>query len=478
MATTNPVSQILASTGNQSLLAAGSRPDALAVGQIGVFNYHTGLSIDGTVAADAKDVFIAVGIDPLNTGSIADINKSAGQMIQVRNAKSYTFKGYLDTRPDIVDIAGFAAKCEKEYGVKIEFRNGQVYVQNGYNQFTKTFMYKTACCSDQCTECGDGDCNELATGLLNEINADTDKLATASYVANAITATIGTAPTADGNTVVTIGTTTYTVPVLDADTAAQAAAKIVAFVNAATGTPYKGTVTGAIMTFYPIKTINADTATFAVTGSGVAATPIVAATKTAVADLAAFSALYPGVCVAVRITSNPMATKLYTDINLGYEKLRATHVIVNLIEGFSCNGTALSIQTLRYAEGKGYDLKQDEYMDGGWNGKPGPYRVSETTGLARAGISYLISEAVNYNQFVLSYDQQSVGGWLEYLNNLETVIAIPCGDATTMSSLAGVLDAIFTQFGTMAGDVAANGDCTNASTNTLTPATDGIESLA
>jgi uncharacterized membrane protein YuzA (DUF378 family) len=63
MATTNPVFQVLTSAGNQALLAAGSRPDALNNGQIGIFNFHTGLSIDGSVPADAKDIFIAIGIN-------------------------------------------------------------------------------------------------------------------------------------------------------------------------------------------------------------------------------------------------------------------------------------------------------------------------------------------------------------------------------------------------------------------------------
>src|SRR5687767_3280094 len=222
MATTNPVFQVLVTSGDQGLLAAGSRPDALAVGQLGVFNYHTGLSIDGSVAADAKEIFLAVGVDPNGVGSIQDIVTSAGQVIQVRNAKSLTYRGYMAGAPKIVDVSGFTAKCEEIYSIKMEFRNGQIYAENGYNPFYKTFSMKTAYCADQCEECGDGDCNEIAQSLVAQINAEPDKLVTAGYVVNAITATVAAEPTASGNIVVTIGSggtqTAYTVAIVDADT--------------------------------------------------------------------------------------------------------------------------------------------------------------------------------------------------------------------------------------------------------------------
>jgi uncharacterized protein (DUF2345 family) len=57
MATTNPVFQVLTTSGNQAPLAAGNRVDSLANGQLGIFNYHTGLSVDGTVPGDCKLIF-------------------------------------------------------------------------------------------------------------------------------------------------------------------------------------------------------------------------------------------------------------------------------------------------------------------------------------------------------------------------------------------------------------------------------------
>jgi hypothetical protein len=480
MATTNPVSQLLATSGNQGLLAAGSRVDALAVGQLGVFNFHTGLSIDGSVPADAKDIFLAVGTDINGVGSLQDINKSAGQVLQVRNMRALTYKGYLAALPKIIDLDGFTAKCDTDYAIKIEFRNAEVYATNGYNQFSKPFNVHTGCCADLCEDCGDGDPSEISVGLVNNINADPDHLVTASYFVNAITATVAAEPTAAGDIVVTVGTTAYTVAIVDADTVTTAAAKIVAKINSQTDSPYRAVNVAGVITIYPKKTITGSTDTLVYTTpvAGMTITPIVAATKTTVANATTFLAANPGVGLGVRLTSNPAATYTFNDINLKYYKMRSTDMIVSLVDGFKCNGTVTTIQELQYSDGNGYDLKQEEYVDGGWNGKPGPYRQSEVTGLARQGFQYYINPTANYNVFVLAYDQFSVGGWLEYLNNLETVLAIPCADATTVAAVATVFDLIFTQFGGMAGDVAANGDCTNAATSTLTPATDGIESLA
>lgn len=481
MATTNPVNQVLVTSGDQGLLAAGSRPDALAIGQLGVFNYHTGLSVDGTVPADARDIFLAVGVDPNGVGSIQDIVTSAGQVIQVRNAKSLTYNAYKTALPKIVDVAGFVAKCETSYALKIEFRNGQIYAENGYNGFFKTFSVYTGCCADQCVDCGDGDCNEISQGMVNQINADPDKLVTASYVVNAITATVAAEPTAAGTIVVTIGTTAYNVAIVDADTVTTAAAKIVAVINTQAGSPYYASNVAGVMTIYPKKSINDSTETLVYTTpvAGMTITPIVAATKTAVANPTTFIAANPGVCLSIRLTSNPVPKNAARgSINLKYVANRETDMLVSLIDGFTCNGTVDVIQNLRKVEGDGYDLRYSEYIAGGWNGKPGPYRTSDLTGTERAGFVYYTSLTGTYNVFGLTYDQFSVGGWLEYLNNLETIIAVPCADTTTQAAIATVFDLIFTQFGGMAGDVAANDGCTNVATSALTPATDGIESLS
>lgn len=484
MATTNPVSQVLVPTGNQAILPINQRIDTLAVGQLGIFNYHTGLSVSAaSPVGDLQDVFIAVGLNKTGAGggaTLEDFNKSAGQMVQSKRAKSYTAKGYTIAQPKIIDIGGYKAKCEKDYVIKVEFRNSKVYAVNGYNQFVKTFNFRTGCCADQCVDCGDGDCTELANGLVNEVNADTDALVTATLLVRSILATINVAPTADGNTVVTIGTTVYTVAVLDADTAAQAAAKIVAAINATVGTPYKATAVGAAITVYSLSTVPGDLATFAVAGSGVGANAITASTPAIVtlSQLQTLQGTYSGLCPGIRLTSNALAVEKYCSINLKYNKNRVTNILVSLVEGFVCNGTQSDFQQLMEDDQDGYDIQELEYMAGGLNGKPGPYRISELTGTARGGFEYYAVVGAKYNVVALTYDQFSVAGWGEHLNNLETVIAIPCADGTTLTGLVAVLDVILPQFGPNAGDVAGM-DCTNTEVHTINnPALDGIESLA
>lgn len=475
MATTNPVFQVLASSGNQAILAAGARPDTLAVGQLGVFNYHTGLSVDGSVPTDARDIYIAVGVG--SGGILQDINTSAGQVIQVRNAKSITYRPTVLELPKIVEITGYTARCETNYMLKIQLRNGEVYNLNGYTAFNKTINAYTGCCADQCAPCGTGDCIELATKIINGVNADQDGFVVASAFQNMIGATVTAGATTTGSLTVTVGTTVYTVPVVAGDTAAQVAGKIAAVINTQAGSPYTAVATGASLKIY---VEGAGSGTFALTaagGTGVTVGSITASAKSNVTDLPAFAAANPGACVGIRLTTVPSSIQAFCGVNANYNKVRSTDIQVSLLDGFTCNGTVTVIQEARQSEGVGSDLAQLEYFAGGWNGRPGPYRVSPTTSLAKGMTSYIVN-ATLYQQIDLTYDQFSVGGWLEYFNNLRTIIAIPCTDTTTTTGLVAILDLIFTQFQPMANDVAANNDCDNPNVTTLTAATDGIESLA
>lgn len=482
MATTNPVFKVLVPTGNQALLTIGQKVDALAVGQLGIFNWHTGLSVDGTVPADARDVFFAVGKNLTGAGAgatLEDVERSAGQMVQVRNAKSWTVKATVDEVAKVVNVTGFTAKCETNYILKIEFRNQKSYGINGYNQFTKSFSFFTGCCAPttDCDDCSDnGDCIELAVGLAAAINADSDALVTAALFGNKITTTVG-APTSDANATVVVGAETFIVPVLDADTATEAAAKIAAFINAVTTSGYKASSSGAVLTIYPTAQLSTSAVTATTSGAGVTFTTSVNA-NTVITDTAAFKAAFPGACLAIRITGNAETRPAGNgSINLKYHKT-GTDFIVSLVDGLGeCNGTVTTLTNLQYREGYGYDLNQLIYEAGGWEGKPGPYRTSAITGLQKEGFASSLVATDTYNVTSLTYDQMSVGGWLEYLNNLETIIAIPCGDTTALQSLAAIMTLIFTQFGSMVGDVAAM-DCSNSRVGLLVAATDGIESIA
>lgn len=45
----------------------------------------------------------------------------------------------------VIEITNFIAKSDTEYAIKFEFRNQRIYYQQGYNQFSKTYVVKTSC---------------------------------------------------------------------------------------------------------------------------------------------------------------------------------------------------------------------------------------------------------------------------------------------------------------------------------------------
>lgn len=485
MATENPVFQILKSSGNQGLLAAGSRVDALAPGQLGIFNYHTGLSVDGSVVGDTRDVFIAVGKG--SGGVLADIGKSAGQVIQARNTKALTVKAFVDSLPKIVEITGFKAKCDTDYSIRMEFRSQQSYGVYGMNGLLKTFNYHTACCvpNDDCSTCPTGDAVELAVGLMNAINNDPDKLATASLFANKLNFTVTAAPgSAAGTAVFTIGGQVFNVPLLTTDnTPTLAATKVVAAINTQAGSLFTASNAAGVVTIYPKASQSNYTGTTVLTSAGGTGLTIGSITSANV-DVAAnttdaFKAAYPGAGLSLRITGSVGAdTPFNGNIPIKWYNAKENDIIVSLTDSFECNGSVTVIQDVQYADGNGRNLALDEYVAGGWNGNPGPYRTSSITGLERGNYNNDIDPAANYNVVVLEYDQESVGGWLEYKNNLRTIIAIPCAETVTLQALIAVTDLIFTQFQPSTNDVAAM-DCTNVSVNLINDtAKDGISTLA
>jgi len=112
-----------------------------------------------------------------------------------------------------------------------------------------------------------------------------------------------------------------------------------------------------------------------------------------------------------------------------------------------CTGLRLTTKPLSV---KNYcSIRQKEYHAGGWNGRPGPYVVSGGHGLPYEGIDIYASSNVKYNQISLTYDVFTVGGWQEFLNNHNTIIAIPAtADFDAMrDGILTILDSLTTPFG-------------------------------
>ena len=171
--------------------------------------------------------------------------------------------------------------------------------------------------------------------------------------------------------------------------------------------------------------------------------------------------------LGIRITSIPQKINKYMEIDTKYFHMRETFLVPSKLIGFECNGEFSVKQTAKVTQGLGYDIQYLEYLAGGWNGNPGPYRTYKVNGLAKP-ITYVAETNTQYGILALTYDQFSIGGWLEYLNNEATVIAIPQADSVTRASLLGVIDKLakLSNFDELADDAEGY--------NVATPETDGL----
>ncbi|ALN97130.1 hypothetical protein [Flavobacterium phage FpV4] len=184
----NDVFQVLVTKGNQAVLPVGQAVETLAVGQIGVFDANTNLSV-ATLPREAyfaaREFYFAVGVNRSGGRTLEDIKTSAGQLIQKKGIVNYSFVSHTAAQPMIVKVGDYKAECETDYAVKIEFRNSRIYRTQGFNQFSKTYAVKTSCCDCE-SGCGSGDANELTNLLVNEINMERDGLVLAKPIARQV----------------------------------------------------------------------------------------------------------------------------------------------------------------------------------------------------------------------------------------------------------------------------------------------------
>lgn len=172
MSTNNKVFQVLVTKGNQEALEVGGSVEDLAVGQIGVFDAETNLAIDAT--SKAKEVYIAVGVDNDADTVVDEVRFSAGQSIQTNYMRNISLQDYVAPVKFSFELGAFKALNDMSYALKMEFRNLQIYMRQGTNQFTKTYAYTTSANEDVEPTL------DLAKGLLAELNNDESGMFTAS----------------------------------------------------------------------------------------------------------------------------------------------------------------------------------------------------------------------------------------------------------------------------------------------------------
>ena len=184
-----------------------------------------------------------------------------------------------------------------------------------------------------------------------------------------------------------------------------------------------------------VKAVNADPNAYATA-------QLVDAADAVVTDLDAYrdDPANKDLAVKVRLTSKTITNDVGGNIDHPFSTQTGTALLVSLVAGFECTGKITVTQEGRSVEGDGAFIHSKEYFAGGWNGRPGVYRVGASVESIYKNFTYLSDPAATYDQINLIYDQFSTAGWGEYLNNLNTLVAVPTADATTRNGLVGILD--------------------------------------
>lgn len=150
-------------------------------------------------------------------------------------------------------------------------------------------------------------------------------------------------------------------------------------------------------------------------------------------------------CLAIRLTSNCEAIKNYCQINYNYVKLRAYNMTVSFMQAGNIqtsSATITTIQDLQYPQGQGYDIQQLEYEAGGWNGKPGLYRQLEMVGGPHGDFTVNAVRNLEYIQIIIAHDALSVvGNAREYVNDMRTILCVPCANLSDMIALVNAINA-------------------------------------
>ena len=180
MSRNNDVFQVLVTKGNKAVLGPNKSVTELTPGQIGVFNFESGMSLGPT--SSSRNFFIAVGTDAGGAGVTTDIRKSAGSHIQGRNIAFYSYRPYQAGQAQEIDITNFKTVCGRQYGINIHFNSEKITKLQGAIPFKLPVFVESACCDGCGTGCETGDDNLVAKKFHDAINANTKGLVKAVLI--------------------------------------------------------------------------------------------------------------------------------------------------------------------------------------------------------------------------------------------------------------------------------------------------------
>ena len=143
--------------------------------------------------------------------------------------------------------------------------------------------------------------------------------------------------------------------------------------------------------------------------------------------------------VGIRLTSKVNPVYAVNSSMLPIVGFDGAAVSAFLGNGFECTGTVTVVQAGTQAEGAGHFIREKEYVAGGYQGNHGIYRTTGEFNTAYPQATILASEGTNYDQINLVYDHHSKAGWGDYLNDQNTLIAIPTTDTVTTTAALAAL---------------------------------------
>lgn len=194
-------------------------------------------------------------------------------------------------------------------------------------------------------------------------------------------------------------------------------------------------------------------------------------------DFNTWAAANPTVSPGLQITALSLKDSKFNEVpNLHYYP-RLNVIIPALGDTLAAIAKIEYVQDGAAEEGSGTDVRFKEYIAGGWNSRPKRYRIIDGVGNAQ-GYKYYSDPGVKYDLINLQYVKKDPGSTFDFINTLNTLVAIPEADTATRDSLLGVLDkiAITQGFDALADDAALAS--TNPATVEPTPTSYDTDTLA
>lgn len=182
-----PQGALLVTHGNRPVAPVGTPISSLLPGQIGIYKDGSGLAVDGSTKYDKLHIYVGHDSNKNLTGSVLEgLYRHAGQFVETCLKPQVNVRCYTPAQSEIWDVTNFDVCCNMTYTIKTTVKSDSLFPLYGNLGRIKSFTALAKCCESPCATCGDTpetpDCHLLVKELVAQINSDTDKFFTASYI--------------------------------------------------------------------------------------------------------------------------------------------------------------------------------------------------------------------------------------------------------------------------------------------------------